>query len=118
MNGWVLLLLGIVFETAGTTCIKLSDGFSHLLPSVLTFAFFSIALTLITLSAKTIDVSVVYAVWSGVGIMLISLIGTFYFAEPTTLPKLFFIALILIGVIGLHQVSHQSVETDNVHSAQ
>ncbi|MDO6563557.1 multidrug efflux SMR transporter [Amphritea sp. 1_MG-2023] len=118
MNGWILLLLGIVFETAGTTCIKLSNGFSHLLPSVLTFVFFAIALSLITLSAKTIDVSVVYAVWSGVGIMLISLIGTFYFAEQITLPKMLFIGLILIGVIGLHQVSHQPVETDNVYSAK
>lgn len=120
MGGWTLLMLGIVFEVAGTFCLKLSHGFSNLLPSVLCFAFFAVALSLITLSAKTLDVSIVYAVWSGVGIVLITLIGALWFAEQISLQKLFFIALIIAGVFGLHQVSTEAetTEPEHVHSVK
>jgi len=115
MTAWTLLMLGIVFEVAGSLCLKLSYGFTHLLPSLLCFVFFAIALSLINLSVKTLDVSTAYAIWSGVGIVLITLIGAIWFAEQITLTKLIFISLILIGAFGLHQTNSKSVKTESQH---
>ncbi len=102
MTGWTYLILGIVTEVAGTFCMKLSHGFTHLVPSVLFVFFFAIALVLINLSMKTIDMSVAYAIWSGVGIACLAILGIFFLDEPATLSKLFFMTLIGIGVAGLH----------------
>jgi len=120
MGGWTLLMLGIAFEVAGTLCLKLSYGFNNLLPSILCFIFFAVALSFITLSAKTLDISIVYAVWSGVGVVLITLIGAFWFAEQITLQTLFFITLILIGVFGLHHINAttKTTEPEHVHSVK
>ncbi len=115
MNGWTLLMLGILFEVSGTYCLKLSDGFSNVLASIGCFAFFAIAIALITLSAKTLDVSIVYAIWSGVGVVLVTVIGALFFAEQVTLPKLFFISLILVGVLGLHYVSSDQPKGGEQH---
>ncbi len=108
MNAWTYLLLGILFEVAGTTALKFSDGFTHTLASSMCVMFFLVALYCLSLSVKELDISVVYAIWSGVGIALISLIGVFYFQESMSLSKLFFIALIVIGVVGLQTISSTS----------
>ncbi|WP_370279521.1 multidrug efflux SMR transporter [Pontibacterium sp.] len=119
MTGWSLLMLGIVFEVAGTFCLKLSNGFSNITASVLCFAFFAVALSLITLSAKTLDVSIVYAVWSGVGIVLITLLGVLFFQEAISPGRIGFIVLILVGVLGLHHESNpEQPETEHVHTSQ
>jgi len=115
MSGWSLLMIGILFEVAGTYCLKLSDGFSNILASVFCYVFFAIALALIILSAKTLDVSIVYATWSGVGIVLVTFIGSLFFAEQFNLQKVFFIALILAGVLGLHQTNSDKEITEPKH---
>ncbi len=102
MNGWVYLGIGIVVEVVGTLSMKLSYGFTKLIPSILCVVFFIIALVMVNLSMKTIDMSIVYAIWSGVGIALIALLGFLFLGEVVTPMKLMFIALIVIGVIGLH----------------
>ncbi len=105
MNAWTYLFIGIVFEVIGTTCLKLSNGFSEITWSALCIACFVAAMYVLSLSVRTLDISIVYAIWSGVGIALISLIGVFFFHEQITFLKLFFIALIVIGVIGLQSIS-------------
>lgn len=102
MNGWIYLALGIVTEVAGTFSMKLSQGFTKLFPSVLFVLFFAIALSFINLSMKTIDMSVAYAIWSGVGIAILSILGIAFLGEPATFFRLFFIGLIIVGVVGLH----------------
>ncbi len=66
---------GIIMEVCGTTCMKLSDGFSNLVPSVLTFVFWGIAFTIFIFALKTFDLSFAYAVWVGSGIVIVSIIG-------------------------------------------
>jgi len=100
--GWIYLLFGVLFEVAGTWSMKLSDGLTRPLPSDMFVGFFSIALILITLSMKTIDMSIAYAIWCGAGIVLISGIGHWYFNEMLTPTRLIFIGFILIGVVGLY----------------
>jgi small multidrug resistance pump len=86
---------------AGTTAMKLSGGFTRLVPSVLLFVFYAASFAALTLALKKIDVSVAYAVWSGVGTALIVAIGVLYFREPATPLKFISILLIVIGIVGL-----------------
>jgi Membrane transporters of cations and cationic drugs len=110
MNAWIYLSLAIVIEVIGTSFLKLSNGFSHSVYTSLCLVCFAAALYLLSLSIKQIDISVVYAIWSGVGIALITFIGVFVFNESMTFTRLFFIGLIAIGVIGLQITSQACVE--------
>jgi small multidrug resistance pump len=107
-QAWMLLATAIAFEVAGTTCMKLSHGFTNLTASVAMFGFYACAFACNTFATKTLDLSVTYAVWSGVGTVCTALIGILYFREPATAIKLVSITLIVIGVFGLHSASRLS----------
>lgn len=104
-QAWSILAAAILLEVAGTTCMRLSEGFSRLTPSVLIFVFYAGSFVLNTLIIRTLGLSVVYAVWSGVGTVLTAAIGFLYFKEPATAMKMACIGLIVIGVLGLHAAS-------------
>jgi small multidrug resistance pump len=99
---WLYLILAILLEVCGTTSMKLSQGFTKLVPSILIFVFYCLSFSSITLALKQIDVSVAYAVWSGLGTALIAIVGILWFREPFTSLKVASIALIIAGVIGLN----------------
>jgi small multidrug resistance pump len=99
---WIYLILAIVFEVAGTTCMKLSAGFSKAWPTVLMGAFYAVCFGFLTLALKKVDVSVAYAIWSGVGTALIATIGILWFREPLTLVKIFGLLAIIGGVVALN----------------
>jgi len=98
---WVYLICAITMEVIGTTNMKLSEGFTKTMPSVLMFVFYGFSFAFLTLALKKIDLSLSYAIWSGVGTALIATIGFLYFKEPVTAIKLVSIGLIVIGVVGL-----------------
>ena len=100
-QAWAVLSAAILFEVAGTTCMRLSESFTKLTPSILIFVFYAISFVLNTLVTRTLGLSVVYAVWSGVGTALAALIGVVYFREPVTALKLASLALVVLGVAGL-----------------
>lgn len=104
--------LAIIFEVAGTTSMKFSDGFTKLVPSVLLLIFYLGSLVFLTLALKRIDVSVAYAVWSGMGIVIISIIGLFFFNEHLSFAKVIAILLIIIGVITLNFNQEESSATE------
>jgi len=62
---WLYLVLAILLEVSGTTCMKLSEGFTRMVPSILLVVFYTLSLGMLTLALKKIDVSVAYAIWSG-----------------------------------------------------
>jgi len=95
------MTLAILMEVCGTTSMKLSAGFTRLIPSVLIFIFYGLAFTMLTLALKKLDVSIAYAVWSGLGTAVIAIIGFVVFREPITLVKVISLTLIILGVIGL-----------------
>lgn len=99
---WIYLVLAIILEVAGTTNMKLSQGFTHIVPSILIFVFYGLSFICLTMALKKIDVSVAYAIWAGLGTALIAAIGFIYFKEVVTGIKLISIALIVIGVVGLN----------------
>ncbi len=102
MKGWFFLTCAILAEVAGTTCMKLSQGFTRPVPSALIFVFYGLSFASLTVVLKDIEVSVAYAVWSGLGTALIATIGFAWFKEPLTAVKLASIALIILGVVGLN----------------
>lgn len=99
---YLYLAAAILFEICGTTCMKLSEGFTKTLPSILIFVFYGISFVSFTIALKKIDVSVAYAIWAGLGVALISLIGFVGFDEPMPLARIISLALIIVGVVGLH----------------
>ena len=99
---WLLLYGAIVLEVAGTTCMKLSRGFSVLLPSVLTFAFYWASLAALTFAVKSVPLSSAYAIWSGLGTTLTAVIGFVHFKDPISTFKIISLGLVVLGVIGLN----------------
>ena len=102
MQSWLYLILAIIFEVAGTTLMKLSNGFTKLVPSVMMFVFYILSLVVLTYALKKFDVSVAYAIWAGVGTALITIVGFIFFKEPITLMRIGSVLFIIIGVVGLH----------------
>lgn len=98
---WALLALTIVFEVAGTTFMKLSNGLTQLWPSVGVFVCYAAALGGLTLALKSIELSVAYAIWSGAGTALTAAIGILWFKEPATALKLASLGLVVAGIVGL-----------------
>jgi small multidrug resistance pump len=99
---WFYLILAILSEVAGTTCMKLSAGFTKPAPSVLMWLFYGVCFFFLTLTLKKVEVSVAYAIWSGVGTALIATVGVLYFREPVTVLKAVGILAIIGGVAALN----------------
>ncbi len=105
MHAWLWLIAAIGFEVAGTTMMKLSEGFSRLAPSIAMGVFYLLSLGALTMALKRIDVGVAYAIWAGLGTALIATIGVVLFGESVGLLKSVSIILIILGVVGLHLAS-------------
>ena len=103
--GWILLVLAIALEVAGTTNMKLSEGFSQLIPSVLVLIFYALSIIALTFAVNRLEVSVAYAVWSGMRTALVAVIGLWFFQESLTSTKVVALGLIVVGVVMLHLTS-------------
>jgi small multidrug resistance pump len=99
---WLFLAAAILLEVAGTVSMKLSHGFAQTLPSVLLFLFYGASFTCLNFALRSIDVSVAYAIWSGLGLILIAAIGMLVLRESAGALKIGSIALIVLGVVGLY----------------
>jgi len=102
---WLYLGLAIVSEVCGTTFMKLSDGMTKIKFSILMLVFYVLSLSMLSLALKKIEVGVAYAIWSGIGIALITTVGIIFFKETISVSKIIFILLILVGAIGLNLTS-------------
>jgi len=102
MQAWLWLATAIALEVSGTVCMKFSEGFTRLMPSLLMAVFYLASFAAMTMSLKRIDLGVAYAVWAGVGTALIALIGVLVFREAATAMKLVALVLIVSGVAMLH----------------
>jgi small multidrug resistance pump len=105
---WILLSAAILLEVAGITSMKLSRGFAEPLPSIAVPIFYVLSAAAVILALKRLDLSVTYAIWSGVGTALAALIGIAYFREPLTLLKIASLALVVLGVAGLTLAGKQA----------
>ena len=99
---WLILALAIVSEVTGTTMMKMSYGFSKAGPTVATFIFYGFSFWALSRTLKTLDVGLVYAIWSSLGTTLVAIVGWRLFGEHFSALKLGSMGLIILGVIGLN----------------
>jgi small multidrug resistance pump len=102
---WLLLLVAIVAEVIATSALKSAKGFTRLWPSLIVICCYSLALYLLSLTLETIPVGVVYAVWSGAGVALVTVVGRYFFGQVLDRPALVGIGMILTGVSMLQALS-------------
>jgi quaternary ammonium compound-resistance protein SugE len=102
---WIILVLAGVFEVAWAVGLKYTEGFTRLLPSVVTVAAMVISIGLLALAVKTLPLSTAYAIWTGIGAAGAVILGIVLFHEPASLARLACLALIIVGIIGLKIVS-------------
>ncbi len=101
MNNWLYLAAAITSETIATSLLKSSEGFTRLWPSVIVIIGYCCAFFFLSLTLRTIPVGVAYAIWSGVGIVLITLIAWWILDQKIDLPGLIGIGLIVVGIVVL-----------------
>ena len=105
MQQWVFLSVAIVSEVIGTSALKAAEGFTRLWPSLIVTFGYATAFYFLSLTLKTIPVGVAYAIWSGVGIALISLIAWIFFGQKLDTAAVIGILLIVAGVVVLNVFS-------------
>ena len=98
---WFILFVAGLFETAWAIGIKYSDGFTKFWPSVFTIVCILISMGMLSLSIKTLPVGTAYAVWTGIGAVGTAILGIILFGESKEFIRLFFIFLIIVGLVGL-----------------
>ena len=107
---WIYLGIAIVTEVIGTSALKSADGFTRLLPSLVVVISYAISFYLLSLTLRSIPVGIVYAVWSGVGIVLLALIGALFFKQTLDTPAIIGVGLILAGVVVINLFSQATID--------
>lgn len=105
MTGWAYLSIAIVLEVVATTMLKLSDGLARWQWAAASIACYAICFLALAPALKTIPVGVAYAIWSGVGIIAISVLGVWLFGQKLSTVQIAFMAMIVIGAVGLRATS-------------
>ncbi|AXT34140.1 QacE family quaternary ammonium compound efflux SMR transporter [Phaeobacter sp. LSS9] len=103
---YLYLVLAVVAETIGTTALQASQQFTRLGPSILVVVGYGLAFYLMALTLRHMPVGIVYAIWSGLGIFLIAIIGWVVFGQRLDLPAVLGLLLILVGILVIHLFSN------------
>ena len=98
---WILLILAGIFEIGWALAMKYSNGFSVLIPTVITIAGYILSAVFLSMALKHLPLGTAYAMWTGMGIVGTSVLGIFLFQEKLSLPQVICIILIVAGIIGL-----------------
>ena len=105
---WIILFVAGLFEIAWAIGLKYTEGFSKLWPSVFTIACMIISMGLLAYSVKHLPVGTAYAIWTGIGAVGTAVLGMILFNESRELVRIFFIFLIVVGIVGLKVFSVQA----------
>jgi small multidrug resistance pump len=99
---WLILFFAIIFEVGGTLTLKFTEGMTRLWPTLLMFTLYLLSLFGLSLAVARIPVGTAYAVWSGLGTLIVAIVGVLWFREQVTLLRLLSAAFIIVGVAGLY----------------
>jgi small multidrug resistance pump len=102
---YLYLAIAILAEVIGTSALKASREFTSLIPSLIVVVGYGVAFYFMTLALRSIPIGITYAVWSGIGIVLIALVGAFLYEEIPDLPAMIGMGLIITGVAVIHVFS-------------
>jgi small multidrug resistance pump len=106
VKSWLLLFVAIIAEVIATTTLKSTEGFTHLWPSVIVLTCYEIAFLLLAVSVKRIPVGIVYAVWSGLGVALVTVVAWFSMGQTLDSAGINGILLIIGGVVVINTFSN------------
>ncbi|CAI0893890.1 multidrug efflux SMR transporter SsmE [Serratia entomophila] len=109
MSAFMYLTMAIVAEVIATTMLKASEGFTRLWPSLLVVAGYGVAFWGLSMVVKTLPLGIVYAIWSGMGIVLVSIAAVFVYQQKLDWPAVFGMGLIIAGVLVINLLSKASV---------
>jgi quaternary ammonium compound-resistance protein SugE len=98
---WLLIVIAGLFEVAWAIGLKYTEGFTRLVPSVLTIAGIVISMTLLAQAARTLPIGTAYAVWTGIGAAGAAVLGIVVLKEPADSLRIFFLVLLLVAIVGL-----------------
>jgi quaternary ammonium compound-resistance protein SugE len=107
---WIYLFIAGLFEIGWAVGLKYTDGFTKLWPSVITVVIMILSFYFLSSAVKTIPIGTAYAIWTGIGAVGTAILGIFLFSESKEFIRLFFILLIIIGVVGLKIFSKIQVQ--------
>lgn len=99
---WIYLFVAILGEVVATSSLKLVEGFTRLVPSIVSVAGYGVAFYFLSLALKNIPLGIAYAIWCGIGIVVITLVGWFFYRQPLDMPAIIGMALILAGVLAIY----------------
>lgn len=102
---WLYLGVAILFETIGTTALKASDGMTRLAPALVVVVAYALSFWLLALVLRVIPVGVAYAIWSGLGICLIAVIGWMVFGQRLDTPAVIGLSMIIAGIVVINVFS-------------
>lgn len=106
---YIYLFIAIIAEVIGTTALKASEQFTRLIPSVIVVVGYGVAFYLLSLVLKTLQVGIAYAIWTGVGIVLVTIFGLIIYKQMPDLPAVIGMLLIIAGVIAVTLFSKSTV---------
>ena len=104
---WLDLFIAGIFEVVWSTCLKYSHGFTNVMFTVLTFIGMGFSFWFLAHAVKSLPMGTAYAIWTGIGALGAVIVGVILFKEHVTLVRLFFVAMLLTGIIGLKLTSGQ-----------
>ncbi|WP_027409858.1 quaternary ammonium compound efflux SMR transporter SugE [Anoxybacteroides tepidamans] len=102
---WVYLMIAGIFEVVWAISLKYANGFTKLVPSLITLSGMGVSFYFLALATKTLPIGTAYAVWTGIGAAGAVIMGMIVFHEPVNAPRLIFLLMILIGLVGLKLTS-------------
>ncbi len=104
---WIMLLLAGIFEVTWAIAMKYSDGFTVLIPSIITVVGYVLSAIFLAIALKQLPLGTAYAMWTGFGIVGTSVLGIFLFQEKLSLPQIICVLMIIVGIIGLKLLSKE-----------
>ncbi len=103
--GYLYLGIAIISEVIGTSALQASNGFTKIIPSALVVLGYGVAFYLLALTLKYMPVGIAYAIWAGLGIVLLSIVGAIVFKQTPDMPAVIGMGLIVLGVLVIHLFS-------------
>lgn len=104
---WIYLILAGLLEVFWSTCLKFSNGFSEIKFTVLTLAGMVLSFVFLSQATKVLPLGTSYAIWTGIGALGAVIVGIVLFKEPFTVRRIFFVAMLLVGIVGLKFTASQ-----------
>jgi len=105
MMAWLVLMVAGLLEVGWAVGLKYSEGFTRLVPSLLTAVALAASMGLLAVALRTLPLGTAYAIWTGIGTIGTALLGMVLFKEPATVARLLCISLIVVGIVGLKLVT-------------